>query len=297
MSAQSDFAAKVQELISQSKSLGVDARNKVLEILDAVRKEIIVRLAEMDPSSFNTAQLTVLKHQVDGLMDKFRAQATSLVDDYESKAFTVGANTVSEPLATAGLESSDLGKLSTSALSIAQGYTADLITGLSKDASSRINAAIQRSFLGGQQITDIIAQIGKALGGNKGFTGLFSSIGKRATGITLNEVLRVGSIATQARLEDAAERHSDLQKQWHHLAIAKAPRPGHLLADDQVVDVAEAFQVEGEDLMYPRDPNGSPENTINCHCMMAPYFAADALKPSEKQKGLLESLGISVSAA
>jgi hypothetical protein len=49
--------------------------------------------------------------------------------------------------------------------------------------------------------------------------------------------------------------------------------------------------------MYPRDPNGSAENTIGCHCMQGPYFAADALKPTASQKGLLDSLGISVTAA
>jgi hypothetical protein len=295
MSAQSQFSAKITDLISQSANLSLDARNKVLEMMDAVRKEILVRLADMASSSFTAAQLTVLKSQVDQLFQKFSGQATTLIDGYEAKSFQMGSLSISQPLATLGSQA--LGQISTSALSIAQAYTADLITGLSTDAAAKVNAAIQRAFLGGQQITDIIAQIGKALGGDKGFTGLFDSVGRRASMITLNEVLRVQSIAAQARLEDASTRQPDLKKQWRHLNLARVPRPGHIAADKQVVDVKQPFIVEGEALMYPRDPSGSAENTINCHCMTAPYFAPEALKPTEGQKGLLEKLGISVTAA
>jgi hypothetical protein len=49
--------------------------------------------------------------------------------------------------------------------------------------------------------------------------------------------------------------------------------------------------------MYPRDPNGSAENTINCHCVLVPAFDEDALKPSSEQSDLLRRLGISISVA
>jgi len=53
--------------------------------------------------------------------------------------------------------------------------------------------------------------------------------------------------------------------------------------------------VGGEELMYPRDPNGSPENTINCHCLLVPEVGADLLKPSDSQSNLLKDLGLSIS--
>jgi hypothetical protein len=295
MSLQSQFSAKIADLIAQSANLSVDASKKVLEMLDAVRKEIIVRLADLEASSFSAAQMRVLKGQIDQLFEQFSGKATQLVDGYETQAFNLGSQTIAQPLATLGTQA--LGQISTSALTIAQGYTADLITGLSTNAAAQVNAAIQRAFLGGQQITNIIAQIGKAIGGDKGFNGLFDAIGRRASMITLNEILRVQSIAAQARLEDALSRHPDLQKQWRHLNLALVPRPGHIAADRQVVDVKKPFIVEGEELMYPRDPNGSAGNTINCHCMTAPYFKPELLKPTASQKGLLDSLGISVTAA
>jgi hypothetical protein len=296
MSLQQQFVSKVNELIKQSGKLGPDATKKVMEMLNEARIKIIGELGQLDAQSFGSAQLNVLKKSIDRAMQVFATTASASLNAYEAKAFELGQKTITTPLDTAGLSSS-FGQVSTSALTIAQGYTADLITGLASHASSTVNAAIQRAFLGGQSITDIIAQIGKAISGGKDFTGLFSSIGKRATGIATNEIGRIHSIAAQAKLEDAVERHPDLKKQWHHLNIAVKPRPGHLAADDQVQKVDEPFEVEGEQLMYPRDPNGSAENTIGCNCMMGPYFEADSLKATASQKGLLESLGISVSAA
>lgn len=296
MSLQQQFADKVDALIAQSAKLGPDATKKVLELLNEARVKILGELTQLNPGSFSAAQLNVLKKSIERAMAQFSAQAGSAVMGLESKAFDLGQQTITTPLDSAGLSSS-FGQVSTSALSVAQGYTADLITGLSNSAAANVNAAIQRAFLGGQSLTDIIGQIGKALPGDKGFTGLFSPIGKRAVGIATNEIMRVHSIAAQAKLEDAVERHPGLMKQWKHLAIAMRGRIGHEIADGQTQKVEDPFQIEGEDLMYPRDPNGSAENTINCHCMLVPYFADEALKPSAEQKGLLESLGISVSAA
>lgn len=297
MTADQQFAAKVAQLLAQSMNLTTDARKKILEMLDAVRTQIIGQLAQLDPKNFTAMQLGVLKQQIDALMAKFGSDATNMLDDYETKGFNLGAATVADPLQSLGLESSTFGQISQTALGVVQGYTADLVTALSADAAAKLNGVIQRAFLGGQSITDIIDQVGRALSGDQGFSGVFSAIGKRATDVTMNEILRVHSIAGQARLEDAAQRHPDLQKQWHHLSIAKVPRPSHVYADGQVVNVDQPFVVDGEELMYPRDPNGSPENTINCHCLSAPYFAAGALKPTAHQKGLLDALGISVSAA
>jgi uncharacterized protein with gpF-like domain len=50
-------------------------------------------------------------------------------------------------------------------------------------------------------------------------------------------------------------------------------REAHQIAEDNYGDPADAvpvdepFEVGGEQLMYPGDPSGSPENVINCHCI------------------------------
>lgn len=56
-----------------------------------------------------------------------------------------------------------------------------------------------------------------------------------------------------------------LTKTWVAV-LDSATRPEHVEADGQEVPVDEPFEVGGEDLMYPGDDSGSPENVINCRC-------------------------------
>jgi hypothetical protein len=292
LSAQSDFSAKVNALIAQSRLLPEEARNKVLELLNEARIRVVADLSGMNPESFSAAQLRSLKASIDVAFDDFRRQATGYVQAAQAKSANLGLDMVNQPI-EAVVGPLSLGQVSTSTLAIAQGYTADLITGLSHDAAMKVNAVIQRAFLGGQSMTDIFTQIGKALGDGD-FTGVFGPIGDRAVVIMQNEILRVQSLATQARMQDLLGRHPDLQKQWWHIPASIHPRPLHLMAHGQVVNVDQPFDVGGEELMFPRDPSGSAENTINCHCLSRPYFSPAALKASPEQRGLLDSLGIKV---
>ncbi len=297
MTRNEQFAAKVRELVKESRELTPAVRRQVLELLDQARKRILADLAGVNPESFQAAQLRQLKVSVDAAFEQFQRGATIAVQQFQTRGFELGASAVTEPVVAAGLPAPALGGLSRQTLSIAQGYTADLIEGLSKDAAAKMNAAIQRAFLGGQSMTEVIDQVGRALSGSQGFSGLFSPIGERATTIAINETLRVHSIAAQARLEELKDRHPALKKQWQWIPAARVPRIEHQAASGQVAEVEEPFEVGGEELMYPRDPAGSPENTINCHCVLKPYFDAEALKPTPEHLKTLQDLGLAVDVA
>lgn len=277
MTSQQQFAAKVQRLIADSRSLTPAARKAIEELLDEARKRIAGELAGMDPSRFQAAHLRALKNSIERTMDTFSADARRVVGGMQLQAARNGAQIVNGPLGEMAL-----GHIAADRVKIAQGYTADLITSLSKKTAADVNGVIQRAFLGGRPMNDIIADIGTAIGK------------ERAVAVATTEILRVQSIATQASLEDAKERHPDLKKQWQHINAARAPRISHVIADGQVRDVDEAFDVDGEQLMYPRDPSGSPVNTINCHCVEKPYFDAEALTSTPAHKRLLDKLGIKV---
>jgi len=61
------------------------------------------------------------------------------------------------------------------------------------------------------------------------------------------------------------------KKEW--LATQdKKTRDGHSHADGQVVNIDKKFEVGDEELDYPGDPNGSPENIINCRCTILPVI-------------------------
>ena len=292
-----DFNAKVRELMKQARALPPAARRVVLELLDEARKRILADLAGVNPSSFQAAQLRQLKASIDAAFAQFRGQATAAINQLQSRGFDLGVGMVEQPLASAGIPTPALGGLSRTTLGIAQGYTADLIQGLSADAAAKVNGAIQRAFLGGQPMTEIVEQIGQALAGDKGFTGIFSQVGERAVMVAETEILRVHSIAGQARLEETREHIPELKKQWRWVPAARAPRITHQMASGQVREVNEAFEVGGEELMYPRDPAGSPGNTINCHCVLVPYFDAADLKPTSGQEKTLRDLGLQITLA
>ncbi len=298
VSAQEKFAAKVVELIKQAREFGPAVRERVMSLLEEARKKVVGDISNVDPASFQGAQLRVLAREIDGALKKFGSEFSDYVTAAQDDAFQLGEIGIDQPLDEffkgAGLPTPSFAGVSESALGIAQGYTADLIAGLSKDASAKLNAAIQRAFLGGQSVSDIIAQVGRAVAGEK-FTGLFGPIGDRAETIALNEILRVHSIAGQARLEDLQQRVPGVKKQWIHIMASRVPRISHMIASGQVQDVGDSFEVGGEELMYPRDPNGSPENTINCHCLLAPYMDESDLKPTPAQLKTLKDAGLEVS--
>lgn len=294
MSAKQQFTEKVRELIREARALSPAVRRNVMELLDEARKRIVGEIVSINPQSYQASQLRTLAKAIDRAMDDFRQELTKVVNADQAKAFDLGEAQVAEPLAAAGVPVGGNAGLSSSALAIAQGYTADLIGGLSKDASGKLNAAIQRALLGGQPMTEIIDQVGRAINNGKSFDGLFSPIGERAVSIATNEILRVHSIAGQARLEDLQQQVPELKKKWIHVPAARVPRPTHIEANGQVRDVNEDFSVGGEALAFPRDPKGSPENTINCHCVMVPEVGADALTPTAGQSQLLKDLGLEI---
>lgn len=61
------------------------------------------------------------------------------------------------------------------------------------------------------------------------------------------------------------------QKEWLATSDDRT-RDAHAEADGQVVGIDEPFIVDGEELQYPLDPNGSAGNVIECRCTVLPVI-------------------------
>jgi Uncharacterized protein, homolog of phage Mu protein gp30 len=73
--------------------------------------------------------------------------------------------------------------------------------------------------------------------------------------------------AAYSYASDKAARAAGVKfKQWIHGA-SKIPRPDHLAIDGLIVPIDEPYPVGSPPLMYPHDPDGSPEDVINCSCI------------------------------
>jgi hypothetical protein len=288
------YAAQVAQLIEGAKALTPEAEHAIERLLAQADREILGRIAWLDPKSFTAFQLDSLRTSIDQAMAQFRTAATDKVQQLQEKAAIAATHGTSNTVAAALGTAVSLGAVNPTTLRIAQGYSADLISGLSADASAKIKGVVQRAFLGGQSLSDIIAGVGHSLDGGK-FSGVFTEVGDRAMKLAVNEVLRVHSISGQARLQDLASRNAAIQKMWMHIPAARVPRITHLLADGQVVAVDKPFLVGGEELMFPRDPSGSPENTIFCHCVSVAYIDDADLYATAADRETLAKVGLKVS--
>lgn len=155
-------------------------------------------------------------------------------------------------------------------LMVIQGYSAHPIHGLVGDTLSKVNTALTLGILGEKSAFQVMQEITEILG-EEGLEAI-GGISHRAETITRTELGRIMNMATFARQEEAAKAIPELQKEWR-TALDERVRPHHAAAHGQRVPVLEPFIVMGEELMYPMDPVGSPENTINCRCVSVNYHA------------------------
>lgn len=287
------YAQQLDALTRAAEQLSPEARVRIHRLLEDANREILADLARSNPESYNAARLAALKAQVERVMQEFAQQASSAISSMEQKAYEQTAVAIDATVAAGTATLAVHPVIDQAQLRVVQGYTADLVGGLTRDMSARINAAIQRGAMGGLNLKQLVEQIGSTLEGGK-FSGLFSQAGERAMSIATNEIMRIQSLASTARINALAEHHPGLMKRWKHIPVARVPRISHLLANNQVRKPGEPFLVEGEELQYPRDPSGSAENTINCHCLVQPYLSDDQLKPTDAERQLLASYGIGV---
>lgn len=87
---------------------------------------------------------------------------------------------------------------------------------------------------------------------------------ERIARTTTNGAANAGSY--QAALQ-AEQDGVNLERVWISALQAGRTRQAHWEAHGQTVGLHEPFSVDGESLMYPGDPTGSPGNIINCFCI------------------------------
>lgn len=75
-----------------------------------------------------------------------------------------------------------------------------------------------------------------------------------------------GKLINDARLATATGKIANVVKTWIAILDTKT-RLSHAEADFQQVAIDDSYSVNGEALLYPRDPKGSARNVINCRCV------------------------------
>ena len=271
-----EIRKRVRELIRQAHGADVAANKAARAALEGAHKEILSQIARLpaDASSYSRFQLQELKRAVERASEDFDRLLTGELKSAQESAFDRGKETVDRTLTDAIGAPPSIAGLSRTQLLVSQSYSADLVKGLSGAMRDRLNATLSRAFLGGKSVTEIMTEIGRSIG-----QGNFGIVSRRAETIYRTEVLRIQSIATQARLEQAVARGVDAKKMWVDAGTTAKPRPWHLAINRQVQPVNDPFEIPAggpggasEKLMFPRDPAASAENTVNCGCQEFPWL-------------------------
>jgi len=132
---------------------------------------------------------------------------------------------------------------------------------LLKGVADEVHQAIENEVKAGLDKGETISEMAKRISGK------FEEISQgRATTIASTETGAAYGFGRQEAMGAAGIEF----KRWltSHLPTV---RDAHAEAEDdpdnQMVPIDEPFMVGGEELMFPGDEMGSPENTINCHCV------------------------------
>ncbi len=254
-------------LAKQATRLEDEAVRRAVRMLRDALREINQRI--LTAEGWRLSNLENLQRQVNDILERFRQQYTAAFADIQQSAYEIGVKSVDEPLKVSGLSLTPA-RLNPLVVATLQGFSAELITRISEEVRTTINATLAQSMLGLMSPFEAQRRIADIVGAKDKLSEL-TGISARAESIFRTEVGRVYSIATQARLEQVAEMAPDTEKGWIATGDHRT-RSGHLEAHGQRVKIDEYFEVAAqrggpkERLMYPRDPRGSPANTINCRC-------------------------------
>ena len=265
--AAEDPLAATRAMLDRIENLDKRAQQAALRFLSAWRKDIVAEIATA--KDFEAFRLPKLLNSVDRLAEDWAEKYGIETKDLLKRGFDVGVDKVDLPIRAAGIEIS-LPAPSLSILQASQRATVDFIAGLSRDAAQAIKREILLGANGGRTPFEVIEEVGR----NLEDPSVFGTIANRAEVITRTEIGRIQSIATQVRQEDAKKIVPGLQKQWLSSFVQ---RTNHMAINKQIREVEEPFDVPAaprlpaEQLMFPRDPNGSAGNTINCGCQSLPY--------------------------
>lgn len=264
MASKSAYDKQVQRLIAQAEQMQETQVAKAIKRLDVARKQVAAAVGETE---WELYRLPKLKAAVDSAMKDFAAGYAKELTRDQKEFWGFGQEMVDAPISTVGI-TAVIPAIDTALLVAMQSYSANLVKSLGADAAGKIYNEMAMGLMGQKSPFEVM----QAVGTNLTDKGIFSSLAARAETITRQECGRILEAASQERLKAASEVVPGLKKQWQH-GVSRVPRLSHIAAVGQIRDVDEPFMVGGEALMYPRDPAGSPGNTINCSCYTVPYMA------------------------
>jgi hypothetical protein len=237
-----------------------------------MRRAVLAALGES--AGYRTFHLSQLLTAIDHEVTKLSPRAEDIARDATQETFLVSTRMVDDVVALVGR--TGLYGFSSELLDAVISVTTDQIRSVWSELGTRLKTEVRRAALGVTNPFDAIKNLARVIRNPK----TFGRVETRAETIIRTEVNRAFSLATQKRMEQSDERLGGGQlRKWWLTAEDSRVRPDHVTAGEKFgrkgdpgpITVDTPFIVGGEELMFPRDPQGSAEQTINCRCVSVPY--------------------------
>ncbi|MBF0416995.1 MAG: hypothetical protein HQL86_01945 [Magnetococcales bacterium] len=302
-------AQAIQRAHAKLMAIYANTFGEVERLLDATSDEIQKEL-DRQPSDWKLWHLQRLQQEVRRSLDWFGEQSGAVAASGARDGWEAGVQSVDDPIAVAKGESVHDTPLPNTPHMPSSSPPESVQVPLASSLSPHITVGVQLPAFDNHQLVaiegflthkmkDVSADMVKAINRELGLvvTGLQNQsdaataiekllkVGGRRRALTVvrTEIGRAFSIAAQRRMEEkVAAGMTGLKKKWRRSGKIHS-RQAHDLADGQVVAVHESFKVGGESIRFPRDPNASPAQTINCGCAAIPHMDRwEMLHPGDK---------------
>lgn len=264
---------KVNQAINDLKRVD---KNVTKDIMGSLRKlKLDIADGLKDVVRFQSPYYRAILDEIDFKIDEFSSRMQKAIRDGQNVSFGAGEKVSDDIFKTVQL-AYGIPKLSDELIATAQEFTTDLITNMTDQMKDDIAKSLRRSLLTGEDSYNAARGIDKIIGVNKRLGYM-----NRSDTIARTEIGRAFSMARQAKDEEVVKIVPSMKKQWITTQTERVRDKdmgggrgfvSHKDAHGQIRKVDEPFDVGGEQLMYPRDPAGKPENIINCMCVSVPYM-------------------------
>ena len=255
------MSMKIQQMRKQFLDMDGQTLKQTIQYLKALAQEI--RAATVGAVGWDAANLQMIRAEVERAILRFENRLFTLISENQLTAWQLGINGVDDVLAAAEVDAM-VPLLSDAQLLVLRDFSADLVTGLTRDTLGKVNNAVSLGVVGQRSPYETMREVDRILGIEK-----VKGVTARAEKIARTEVGRAQSIARQLRMEQIAQRVPELRKQWH---TGINPREAHARADGQIRQVDEPFDIDGYEAMEPRDPGLPAEQVVNCNCTSEIYL-------------------------
>lgn len=275
-----EFIARLRR--RQTMQTTADLRRIAREV-NALKGEIITSLRMWDALAGQGDRTGLmmsahLRRMADDL-DRIMGNASQVINNELSGSWQVwwdmGTAATTETALAAGMAATDLA-LTGEKLALYRDYIPDLIKSVADTTKVRMANFIRTASLAGEPRATVQKGMLKILLGEPARydRGRFGGFAYQVERIFRTESQRLYNMAAQNAAEALTEKTgAQLVKVWNHPGADLTSREDHVEMDGEVAEIDEPFS---NGLMFPKDPGGAAEDTINCRCWVS-YLPRDVV--------------------